>query len=107
MLITVTGPESSGKTAMATALSTEFSAPLVPEYAREYLSKLERPYIEQDLVEIAKGQAAAIAQVRVESDEMIVMDTGILVIRIWSKWKYGVVDQEIERLYQDVKRVIA
>ncbi len=59
------GPESTGKTTLSKLLSKQFNEPWVPEFARDYLTKINRPYIKEDLVEIAKGQ--------IESEEKIQM----------------------------------
>lgn len=55
-IITVVGPESSGKTLFAERLAHDLGGPWVPEYAREYLAGLERPYTLQDLYVIAERQ---------------------------------------------------
>ena len=52
-VITIVGAESSGKTRLAMELATYFQCPWIPEYAREYLSGLERPYGQEDLEIIA------------------------------------------------------
>ncbi|MCB9201030.1 MAG: ATP-binding protein [Flavobacteriales bacterium] len=57
--IAITGPESSGKTTLARALAAHFGVPWVPEFAREYLEGLDRPYVEEDLLRIAEGQLEA------------------------------------------------
>ncbi len=62
-IITIVGPESSGKTTLARELASRYSAPWVPEYARKYLEGLGRPYDENDLVRIAQGQLEAISEV--------------------------------------------
>ena len=54
--IAVIGPESTGKSTLSEALAKALNTVWVPEYARAYLGKLERPYEEKDLLEIAKGQ---------------------------------------------------
>ncbi|MCB0529363.1 MAG: ATP-binding protein, partial [Saprospiraceae bacterium] len=58
MKIVVTGPESSGKTTLAAALSDQLAAPVVPEFAREYLAHLGRAYQREDLAAIGAGQQA-------------------------------------------------
>jgi|GEM_PF-135937 len=55
-VITIVGAESSGKTVLAKQLAEALSCVWVPEYAREYLEKLDRSYEFEDLEEIAKGQ---------------------------------------------------
>lgn len=57
-IITIVGAESSGKTTLASLLSTRMDCPWVPEYARDYLSTLDRPYQQEDLNAIALGQIA-------------------------------------------------
>ena len=55
--IAFTGPESCGKTTLATWCAAFFNWPLAQEYARTYLET--RPlYKESDLIEMAKGQQA-------------------------------------------------
>lgn len=62
-IITIVGPESSGKTTLVRELASRYGAPWVPEYARKYLKGLGRPYHENDLIQIAEGQLKAMAEV--------------------------------------------
>lgn len=62
-IITIVGPESSGKTTLARELADFYEAPWVPEFARKYLEGLGRPYHENDLNHIAVGQLEAISEV--------------------------------------------
>ena len=55
-VITIVGPESSGKTSLARELAAFYGCPWVPEFAREYLEGLGRPYEKEDLEAIAAGQ---------------------------------------------------
>lgn len=96
--IAITGPESSGKTTLARALAAHFGLPWVPEFAREYLADLRRPYDEEDLLCIAEGQLEAEQRVAAERPSMLVCDTDLLVIRIWSQEKFGRVDSRLEEL---------
>ena len=86
--IIVTGPESSGKTALCKALSIYFEIPFTEEYAREYLNNLESDYTQSHLLEIAKGQLLS------EHNAQI-LDTDLITIKIWSKYKYGNCDKWI------------
>ncbi len=61
-IITLVGPESSGKTTLARQLAAEFECPWVPEYAREYLEQRGGNYDETDLVKIAEGQLSVISE---------------------------------------------
>jgi nicotinamide riboside kinase len=86
--IIVTGPESSGKTTLSKALSTHFEIPFTEEYAREYLNNLESDYTQSHLLEIAKEQLLS------EHNTQI-LDTDLITIKIWSKYKYGSCDKWI------------
>lgn len=55
-IITIVGAENSGKTSLAIFLAAFFRCTWVPEYAREYLATLDRPYDEKDLEAITNGQ---------------------------------------------------
>lgn len=55
-VITIVGAESSGKTQLAAQLATHFKCPWIPEYAREHLTSIGRPYNEPDLEVIAKEE---------------------------------------------------
>jgi nicotinamide riboside kinase len=86
--IIVTGPESSGKTTLCKALSKHFNLPFSKEYAREYLDTLNRDYNQEDLLKIAKGQLKS------EQNTQL-LDTDLITIKIWSKYKYGSCDKWI------------
>lgn len=51
--IVVTGSESTGKTALAKFLAEKTNNIWVPEYAREYVEHLNRPYQYEDVMQIA------------------------------------------------------
>ena len=87
--IVITGPESTGKTTLANALGQHYNVPVVEEFAREYIDGLDRPYIEDDLLEMAIGQAFSEDKGRSKASTMMICDTDMLSLRIWSKAKYG------------------
>ena len=84
--ICITGPESSGKTTLATQLAEHFEAQLISEFAREYLEEHGPEYQESDLLTIAQVQFERESRAK---GNMIICDTGLEVIQIWSEWKYG------------------
>lgn len=84
-----TGPESTGKTYLAKAVAQAYGAIWSPEYARFYLSRLGRPYEESDLLNIAKGQLQWEAIWSQQAHKMIFCDTSMLVMQVWSEFKYG------------------
>ena len=94
-IIAIVGPESCGKTELARALAERFGAPWVEEYARGYLTG--RPdYDETDLEAIARGQLALEANAMNDAPSMLVLDTDMLVIRIWWQERFGRVPDWVE-----------
>lgn len=87
--IVVTGPESTGKTTLAQALAQHYQTDWVREYARIYIDNLARPYQEEDLLSIAKGQLASQEVAKGKANDIMICDTSLEVIKIWSEVKYG------------------
>ncbi len=79
------GPESSGKSSLIHYLSDKFGLPFVPEYAREYLNKLNRKYVYEDLKQIALHQEQ-VAQ-SIES-RIVLSDTDIITILVWQAFAF-------------------
>ena len=95
--IAIIGPESTGKSTLAQQLSDELSFPLVPEFAREYLKNLNREYKYSDLSEIAKGQIASEDKLADTDPPLLICDTELTVIKIWSLHRFKQVEGWIER----------
>lgn len=93
--IALTGPESSGKTTMAKWISEHFSCQMIEEYAREFLSE-NHNYSIEDLNTIA------IEQFKRNCTQIpIVVDTEMLVMKIWCEEKYQHCTKEIEQLLNE------
>ncbi len=90
--IAVTGPESTGKSMLSEALAAHFNTVWVPEYAREYIGGLQRPYTQDDILAIAKGQLEREAIGLSKASGILICDTELIVTRIWSEVKYGTCD---------------
>ena len=86
--IIVTGPESSGKTTLCIALSKHYNLPFTKEFAREYLTDLGKNYLQEDLLEIAKGQLENV-QLITNNQQISLHDTDLITLKIWSDYKYG------------------
>lgn len=85
-----TGPESSGKTTLARALSGQLPSPCVPEFSRVYLEAWNAGYDWQNLREIYSGQTAWEAWYAAHyPGKKIVCDTDWTVIRIWEQVRFG------------------
>lgn len=87
--ILFTGPESTGKSAISEQLAEEWGTVWVPEYARTYLDQLGRPYTEVDLLTIAEGQLLSEDEYAKKATDFLFIDTGMLVMKVWSEFKYG------------------
>jgi nicotinamide riboside kinase/GNAT superfamily N-acetyltransferase len=105
-LFITTGPESSGKTTLARQLSTALKAPLVTEASRDYLTALyaRHPgyrYDESDLLHIARLQLAHESQAQRGDTPLLVCDTDLLVIVIWSEVVFGSCAPALMKLFED------
>lgn len=87
--IVLTGPESSGKTAMAEALAATNEEVWAPEFARHYLAHLGRPYILDDLKTIATGQKTWEKWYAGRSKTLAICDTDWTVLHIWETYRFG------------------
>ncbi len=87
--IILTGPESTGKSTLAKQLAREYNTVWVPEFARTYLEGLKRPYREDDLLKIAKGQRDLESFFYKKSNQYLFCDTSMLVMKIWSEYRFG------------------
>lgn len=95
--IAVTGPESTGKSAMAEALALEFHTVWVPEYARGYIGKLNRPYTSKDIEIIARHQIALEDELLTKANRVLICDTDLIVTKIWSGFVFGFCPDWIEK----------
>lgn len=99
--VCIIGPECTGKSELATVLAKYYQTACVAEYARAYLNKLGRPYEQYDLTKIAHGQVRMEDEWMSEAKRVLVCDTNLLVIKIWSEHKYGNCDKEILELIKN------
>lgn len=95
--ISVTGPESTGKSQLSRQLAEYYQAAWVPEYARNYLETLSKSYTYDDILAIAKGQFYAEKKASVRA-KILFCDTDFLVAQIWCRVKYGKVHAWINRM---------
>ena len=97
--LALVGPECSGKTTLAKALSEEWNEPFVEEYAREYLESLGRNYNQDDILDIAKGQLEGEYQVAEQCNHFLICDTNTLVSKVWAEVRFGRAQNWIERQF--------
>ena len=101
--IAITGPESTGKTALAKQLADHYKTVWVPEYSRNYLKRTNGLYSEKDLLSILEGQIENENKLVTKANNYLFCDTDPLVIWIWSKVKFKKVDQRIEEVLKNHK----
>jgi NadR type nicotinamide-nucleotide adenylyltransferase len=103
--VVIIGPESTGKSTLCEQLATHFKTAWVPEFAREYLLSLGRPYHFDDLYIIAKGQLELEDRVAVSTNvPLIFIDTDMYVMKVWCEFVFGkchpfILDEIAKRKY--------
>ncbi|MBL7941307.1 MAG: ATP-binding protein [Flavobacteriales bacterium] len=101
-IISVTGPESSGKTTLTRSLAHATGGIYVPEFARDYLNAHGPHYNIDDLITIAQQQFTlmqdAISHAKHTGQQHVICDTDMTVMNIWADEKFGIVPQEILEL---------
>lgn len=99
--IAIIGPESTGKSELCQHLARIYQSEWVPEFARFYLDRLNRPYEQSDLLQIAKGQIAWEDDKAEYDRKYLFCDTNLIVMKVWSDHKYGSSDpwilEELEK----------
>jgi len=94
--ISITGPESTGKSKLAKQLAKHFNTVWVEEYAREYLNSIGRPYNYADILKIAKKQLSNELELMPQANDYIFCDTDLVVTKIWCDVKFGKCHEWIE-----------
>ena len=104
--IVITGPESTGKSWLAENLARHYNTVWIPEYAREYIAKLDRPYNQDDILEIARKQLQQEEIMAQKANDFLFADTSMIVTKIWNIYVYGNcpawIDDQIENHRYDL-----
>ena len=89
--ISIVGPESTGKTYLASHLAEYFSSPWIPEYAREYVEKLSRPYAYEDVCNIALKQIEQEKFYENQSTDkpFVFFDTDLIITKVWFSYCFN------------------
>ncbi len=98
--ISVTGPESTGKSWLAENLALHYHTLWVKEFARDYLNTLGRDYTYEDILYIAQNQLREENQLFPSVPEFLFCDTDLLVLKIWCEVKYGKCHPWIRKQFQ-------
>lgn len=86
--IVITGPESTGKTILCQKLAAYYHAQWLPEYARTYIEKLNRPYTREDVLHIAKKQIE-LEEELAKNSQILFVDTDLIITKVWLLHVYG------------------
>ncbi|MEA3445583.1 MAG: ATP-binding protein [Bacteroidota bacterium] len=99
--IVITGAESTGKTELAKGLAEHYNSVWVPEFARQYIETLNRPYNYHDVELIAKKQILSEEKIKEKAHDIIFYDTWLIITKIWFSEVYKKVpswlNQHIEK----------
>jgi len=84
--IAILGPESTGKSTLAESLAEYFNSMWIPEYAREYVEKLTRPYTYDDVCKIALmqiEQEKSFENPLISDKKYVFFDTDLIITKVW------------------------
>jgi nicotinamide riboside kinase len=99
--VVVTGPESTGKTEICKFLSASFDATFIPEYAREYIASLNRPYNFEDVEKIARVQVNQLRQHQKEELPILFLDTYLIITKVWFREVHGLIPDWIDKRLEE------
>ena len=92
----IIGPESTGKSTLATYLAHRYSGVLVAEYAREYMERLAPnfEYTYEDVENIARQQVKQLQDLfdphnNPNQENFVFFDTELIITKIWFLHKFG------------------
>ncbi len=85
--VLITGPESTGKSELALQLARHYGGLVVPEYSREFIQGLGRPYLFKDVEHIAIRQ---VEEYNTSSHpEWVFFDTWLIISKVWFSVVYN------------------
>ena len=99
--IAMYGPESTGKTTLASQLADEFNTIWIPEFARDYLQEKwnskQEICSQEDLIPIAIGQTNLENEALNKANKILFCDTNLLVTKVFSDIYYNNCEVVLER----------
>lgn len=98
LTIVLTGPESTSKSTLSNQLAQHFNGIVIEEYARKYITELNRPYNYTDIEEIAKKQVSDYINARILNPGAIIfVDTYLIITKVWFEVVYRTFPSWIEQ----------
>lgn len=99
--IVLIGAESTGKTELVERLSKHFETNFVPEYAREYIEKLNTSYTYEDVEYIARKQVELEEEKYKKANKVLFYDTYLIITKVWFKLVYNKIPNWINQKIED------
>lgn len=87
--IVLTGPECTGKSTLSRQLADHYHTRFIPEYARDYIAGLCRPYTYDDVLHIANTQRDQAHSIDEGQHGIIFLDTYLIITKFWFKVVFG------------------
>lgn len=84
--VSITGTESTGKTTLCEQLASRYNCTYVPDVSRQYIANLKKPYIYQDVLNIADGIIEAEDNALRTADNLLISDNDLINIKIWLQY---------------------
>ena len=81
--IALIGPESTGKTTLAHDLAAKYTTLWVPEFSRDYMSGLRRPYTKDDVIHCTKMQMEDEDTKLPDCNRFLFSDTELIIAKVW------------------------
>lgn len=95
-IVAITGAESTGKSTLAYELSKHYNVPFEPEFAREYVQKIENKYAYSDVEFIAKKQIEQYENLLHAGHKLVILDTWLLITKVWFDTVFNKIPDWIE-----------
>ena len=107
--IGIIGPESTGKSTLASYLAHRYGGVLVPEHAREYMEKraCASAYTYEDVVNIAQQQVQQLQNsnhggiTEGYRSNVVFFDTELIITKVWFLHKFGKCPEFVEKALHD------
>jgi len=102
-IIVFCGPESTAKSTVSHKASQIVGAEWVPEYAREYVEELNRPYTYDDVIVIARKQIIEYHRLLQSDQKIIIFDTFLILTKVWLEIVYNKVPQWLLKELEEIQ----
>lgn len=81
--IAIIGPESTGKSSLASVLAERFNTIFVPEMSRVYLEETRQKWTYEDVLKIAQLQLKKEDELLPAANQFLFCDTEMICIKVW------------------------